>query len=204
MITEVIFDVETQKLFYEIGGNDPANLGISIVSLYVRTVDVNQRELNGTMYSFWEHELPDMWKHFSGAIRIIGFNTIKFDIPALKTYAPTGFERLPHYDIMKAVRDTLGFSLSLDHLATQTLQKHKTDVGTRAVEYWKKHDEESLTKLKTYCEADVMLTRDLYDYGVAQKHLKYLDKWNNPKEIPVDFSYPQSVLSSLHQIELFS
>ncbi|OGG35134.1 hypothetical protein A2363_01390 [Candidatus Gottesmanbacteria bacterium RIFOXYB1_FULL_47_11] len=203
MITEVIFDVETQKLFSEIEDFDPANLGISIVSLYVRTVNDAQEEIAGRMYSFWEHELADMWKHFSGAQRIIGFNTVKFDIPALKNYSPTGFEQLPHFDIMKLVRENLGFSLSLNHLAGQTLGEHKADVGTNAVEYWKKRDQESLAKLKFYCEADVTLTRNLYDYGVKQKHLKYLDKWNNPKEIPVDFSYPQSVIDASRQIGLF-
>jgi len=144
-----------------------------------------------------------MWKYFSGAQRIIGFNSIKFDVPALKNYSPTGFEKLPHFDIMKAVRDQLGFSLSLNHLATNTIGEHKTDVGTNAVEYWKKHDRESLDKLKFYCEADVLLTRDLYDYGVKNKKLKYIDKWNNPRDIPVDFSYPAAVIDASRRIGLF-
>lgn len=203
MITEVIFDCETQKLFNEIVGVDPGDLGISVVSVYVRSVDDFQRERNGTMYSFWEDELADMWKYFSGAQRIIGFNSVKFDVPALKNYSPTGFEKLPHFDIMKIVRDALGFSLSLNHLASQTLGKYKSDVGTNAVEYWKKHDEESLTKLKSYCEADVLLTRDLYDFGVQHKKLNYVDKWNTTREIPVDFSYPQAVIDASRQIGLF-
>lgn len=203
MITEVIFDCETQKLFNEIVGSDPGGLGISVVSVYVRSVDEAQKELHGAMYSFWEHELDNMWKYFSGAQRIIGFNSMKFDIPALKNYSPTGFEKLPHFDIMKIMRDTLGFSLGLDHLAAQTLGSHKTDIGTNAVEYWKKHDEESLTKLKSYCEADVLLTKNLYDFGVQEKKLKYLDKWNTMREIHVDFSYPQAVLDASRQIGLF-
>lgn len=203
MITEVIFDCETQKLFSEITSGDPADLGISIVSVYVRTVNEFQQEISGKMYSFWESKLADMWKYFSGAQRIIGFNSIKFDVPALKKYSPTGFEKLPHFDIMKLVRDQLGFSLSLNHLAGQTLGKHKVDVGTNAVGYWKKHDGESLAKLKFYCEADVTLTKNLYDYGVMNKKLKYLDKWNNPRDIPVDFSYPAAVLDASRQIGLF-
>jgi DEAD/DEAH box helicase domain-containing protein len=203
MITEVFFDCETQKLFNEIDGFDPANLGISVVSVYVRSIDDFQREIHGTMYSYWEHELDNMWKHFSGAQRIIGFNSVKFDVPALKKYSPTGFEKLPHFDIMKVVRDTLGFSLSLNHLASQSLGKYKSDVGTNAVEYWKKHDEESLAKLKSYCEADVLLTKNLYDFGVTNKKLKYLDKWNNARDLPVDFSYPQAVIDASRQIELF-
>jgi DEAD/DEAH box helicase domain-containing protein len=144
-----------------------------------------------------------MWKYFSGAQRIIGFNSVKFDVPALKKYSPTGFEKLPHFDIMKIVRDTLGFSLSLNHLASQTLGKYKSDVGTNAVMYWKKHDAESLAKLKSYCEADVLLTKNLYDFGVTNKKLNYVDKWNTSREIPVDFSYPQAVIDASRQIGLF-
>lgn len=203
MITEVFFDVETQKLFNEISSTDPSDLGISLVSVYIRNVDEFQNEIHGTMHSFWENKLEDLWKHFSGATRIIGFNSIKFDIPALKKYSPTGFDRLPHFDIMKIVRDTLGFSLSLDHLATQTIGAHKSDIGTNAVLYWKKHTPEMLAKLQQYCESDVRLTRDLYDYGVKHKKLKYKDKWNTNREIPVDFSYPQAILDSSKQIGLF-
>ena len=84
MITEVIFDCETKKLFNEIGSNDPADLGVSIVSLYVRTVDDDQREISGNMYSFWEPDFPSMWPYFLQAKRIIGFNSIKFDVAALR------------------------------------------------------------------------------------------------------------------------
>lgn len=203
MITEVIFDCETQRLFNEIATTDAGDLGISLVSVYIREVNESQKEVGGKMRSFWENELPEMWEYFRSAKRIIGFNSLKFDVPALKNYAPTDFPKFPHFDIMKMVRDSLGFSLGLDHLATHTLGNHKTDVGTNAVQYWKKHDEESMAKLKNYCEADVALTRDLYDYGVANKKLKYLDKWNNPREINVDFSYPPEVLAASAQIGLF-
>ncbi len=203
MIDEIIFDVETQKLFNEIMTNDPGDLGISIVSVYARQVDDEQNEIKGTMYSFWEDELPKMWDLFTNAKRIIGFNTVRFDVPALKKYAPPTFARLPHFDIMQTVRDALGHNLSLNALATETLEQKKVDVGTNAVVYWKSHDPESLAKLKYYCEADVLLTRDLYDYGVKHKHLKYMDKWNAKKQFPVDFSYPKSVVDASRQIGLF-
>jgi len=203
MITEVIFDCETKKLFNEIGTTDPADLGVSIVSVYVRTVDEAQREITGKMYSFWEPELPDMWPHFRSAKRVIGFNTIRFDVPALAHYAPTYFAKMPHLDVMQHVRDALGFSLSLNHLATQNLDTQKTDVGTNAVLYWKSQDPVQLAKLKEYCEADVLLTRDLYDFGVREKKLKYMDKWNTLKEFPVDFSYPKEIIDASRQIGLF-
>jgi len=203
MINEIIFDCETKKLFSDISSTDPGDLGVSLVSLYVRTVDENQREIQGKLMSFWDTQLPDMWEHFRKAKRIIGFNSIKFDVPVLSRYAPKEFKTLPHFDIMKAVRDTLGFSLSLDHLARQTLGKGKTDTGTNAVVYWNSQNPILLAKLKSYCEADVLLTKELYDFGVREKKLKYMDKWNTLRDIPVDFSYPKEVIEASRQIGLF-
>lgn len=203
MITEVIFDIETKRLFSEVEANAPENLGVSIVGCYIREVDENQHEIHGELKSFWEHELPDMWPIFAQAKRIIGFNTLKFDVPVLAPYAPEHFSKLPHFDIMQVVRSALGHSLSLATLAKYTVGRDKTDVGTNAVIYWKEHTEESLQKLKMYCEADVMLTRDLYDYGVVNRQLKYIDNWNTVQSFAVDFSYPKEVLDSSRQIGLF-
>lgn len=203
MISEVIFDCETQKLFNEISSNDPADLGISIVSVYVRQVDDAQRELSGQIMSFWEHDLAQMWPYFLAAKRIIGFNSNKFDVPALKRHAPPNFAKLPHFDIMDHVKSALDHYLSLNTLATSTLGTHKTDIGTNAVIYWKSQDPAQLAKLKEYCEADVLITRDLYDYGVREKKLKYIDKFNTPREFAVDFSYPKAVVDASRQIGLF-
>ncbi len=205
MITEVIFDIESQKLFSEVENNDPAKLGVSIVSVYIREVNENQEEIRGEMRSFWEHELADLWPVLTGAKRVIGFNTLKFDVPVLAPYAPAteNLAKLPHLDIMQSVRAALGHSLSLAHLGENTLGRGKTDVGTNAVIYWKNHDEESLSKLKYYCEADVALTRDLYDYGVKNKILKYTDRTNTPQQFTVDFSYPKEIVDASRQIGLF-
>lgn len=203
MLTEVIFDCESQKLFSEIATNDPADLGVSIVSLYIRKVDDFQKEISGELMSFWESEITGMWAHFRNVHRIIGFNSLKFDVPLLSRVAPKEFPKYPHFDIMKSVRDALGFAISLDDLANQNLGKQKTDVGTNAVLYWKSKNPQDLAKLKMYCEADVLLTRDLYDFGVRNKKLRYIDKWNTPKEFPVDFSYPKEIVDASRQIGLF-
>lgn len=203
MIDEAIFDIETKKLFSEVAGGDPVLLGVSLVSVYLRKVNEAQEEISGVMKSFWEHELSGLWPVLANAKRIIGFNSFKFDIPVLKPYAPPAFARLPHLDIMHAVREALGHNLSLRVLVEESLGRAKIDVGTNAVIYWKSKDPEQLKKLKEYCEADVLLTRDLYDYGVQNKHLKYVDKWNNHKSFAVDFSYPKEVLDASRQMGMF-
>ncbi len=203
MIDEAIFDIETQKLFSEVEEGDPALLGVSLVSVYLRKVDESQREIEGMMKSFWENELSEFWPTLTHVKRIIGFNSLKFDVPVLRPLAPPTFTRLPHFDIMNTVREALGHNLSLAVLAQETLGVGKTDNGLNAVVYWKSQNPEQLRKLREYCEADVLLTRDLYDYGVRNKHLKYVDKWNNPKTFPVDFSYPKEVLDASRQMGMF-
>lgn len=203
MITEIIFDIETKRLFSEVERNDPSQLGVSIVSAYIRQVDEEQHELSGRMQSYWEADLPDLFAEMKQAKRIIGFNSIKFDVPVLVPLAPENFSKLPHFDIMQHVRAKLGHNLSLSTLAKYTIGQDKIDVGTNAVVYWNKHDEESLAKLKKYCEMDVWITKELYDYGVANRELKYIDNWNNISSFSVDFSYPKEVIDSTRQIGLF-
>jgi DEAD/DEAH box helicase domain-containing protein len=143
------------------------------------------------MYSFWEKELSKMWEYFQGAQRIIGFNSLGFDVPVLKPYAPNYFSKLPHFDIMQKFKEIANHRISLNSLAKTTLGKSKIDSGLNAVTYWQKGDPKSLAKLKKYCEADVLLTKDLYHHALINQELSYLDKWNTVRKITVDFSYPK-------------
>jgi DEAD/DEAH box helicase domain-containing protein len=192
MITEIIFDVETKKLFSDIITDDPGQLGVSIVSVYKRTVNALGEEESGQMQSFWEKDFNQMWPWFTNANRIIGFNTLKFDVPALRPYTTIDLEKLPHFDIMEFVRQKVGRRISLNALAGETLGNVKTDQGTNAVLYWAKGDPVSLGKLRTYCEADVILTRNLYDFGKKYGFVKYKDKWNDSVRVEIDFSYPKT------------
>jgi hypothetical protein len=69
------------------------------VSVYKRELDSKQKEIQGEMRSFWEHEFTNMWKIFKDADRIIGFNSLKFDVPALQPYALFYLDKLNHFDI---------------------------------------------------------------------------------------------------------
>jgi DEAD/DEAH box helicase domain-containing protein len=201
-ISEIIWDVETKKFFDDTGTSDPADLGVSIVSLYHRQLDENFNETKGEMLSFWEQDFDHMWKLFLEADRIIGFNSRGFDVPAMKPYAPPQFAKLPHFDILEKLYGIVGRRMSLNALAKDTLDTTKIDSGVNAIIYWEKGDPKSLTLLKKYCEADVAITRDLYDFALKNKFLKYTDHWNNPRLVEVDFSYPKDV-SAEKQLGLF-
>jgi uncharacterized protein YprB with RNaseH-like and TPR domain len=203
MFTEVIFDLETQKFFDEIEGSDPADLGVSILSMYVRTLDDNFKEVKGEMISFFEEDLSKSWEYFKKADRIVGFNSKHFDVPALKNYLPAELTKIPHLDILEVVRAVNGKRVSLGAIANGTLGDHKADDPRNAIKYWTKHDEESLKKLKFYCEEDVRLTTEVLDYGLKNKKLTFKDYWNDIKTIDVDFSYPVIEKPAEEQTSLF-
>lgn len=181
---EVIFDTETKRWFDAIEEFDPSKLGISLLSVYIRDGK------KGEMKSFWEKDLDKSWEIFQKADRIIGFNSLGFDVPALSSYAPAHFPKLPHFDMLAHIREAQGKRVSLEALARATLGTGKLDSGENAIKYWQKGDKESLAKLKKYCEADVTITRDLYDFGLRNGYLKFIDFWNETREVKVDFSYP--------------
>jgi DEAD/DEAH box helicase domain-containing protein len=194
-IFEVIFDTETKKFFDEVEGFDPAKLGVSVTSVYSRFLDENLNEVEGKMQSFWEKDFDQMFKLFEKADRIIGFNSINFDVPALSPYLPDYWSKLPHFDILTEIKRIEGKRMPLDSLARATLGVKKSDTGENAIKYWRQATAESLLKLRKYCEADVKITRDIYDYALKNNNLKYIDFWNEIHEIKVDFSYLQEHLS---------
>ena len=190
-MNEVIFDCETKTFFDAIEEFDPSKLGVSMISLYVREVDENLNEIKGKMMSFWENDLEKTLEIFQKADRIIGFNSIGFDVPAMSPYLGEVFATLPHFDILAHFKASNGKRASLDSIAKATLGKSKIDSGENAILYYKKGDPESLAKLKKYCEMDVAITRDIYDFGVKNGHLKFIDFWNETHDVKVDFSYPK-------------
>ena len=174
------------------------------MSLYTRELDDNFKETHGKMQSFWEQDFDKMWPIFESAHRIIGFNSLKFDVPALKPYAPSLFAKLPHFDIMDQVKRITGHRVSLDAIAKETLGRYKIDSGANSIKYWHKGDPKSLSLLKKYCEEDVAITRDIYDFVIKNEHLMFKDHWNTVREVGLDFSYPVgSGLPAGRQVSLF-
>jgi len=122
-------------------------------------------------------------------------------VPALKPYESFPFAKLPHLDIMAKVKEVFGRRIALDAIAKETLDTQKTDTGLNAVFYWQKGDKESLEKLRKYCEADVLITRDVYDFVLKNGHVLFKDKWNTLRKVELDFSYPVDVVET--QVGLF-
>lgn len=174
----LVFDVETKKAFDEVGGYHPEKLGVSIIGTYWR--DESGEEYVG----YREGNFSPFWRKLETADLVVGFNIISFDYETLKPYYTGSFKQFPSLDIMVEMEKHLGHRVSLDAVAKETLGEQKNGHGLDAIRYYHDGDWESLEK---YCLQDVKVTKDIYEYGVANKVLRFKNKWNNIIEVPVNF-----------------
>ncbi len=79
----------------------------------------------------------------------------------------------PTVDMLDHIYKRLGFRVSLDNLAGATLGTAKSADGLQAVRWYK---EGRIQEILDYCQQDVEVTRQLYEYGKQHKHLKYRDR----------------------------
>lgn len=190
----VVFDVETKKSFDEVGGYHPEKLGVSVSGVWY-----GEEDSTGTLRGFREEEFSEMFKIFESAERIVGFNSIDFDMAALKPYYLGDLLKFPNFDILQEVERQVGYRVKLDALAVETLGVQKGGSGLDALSYFHDGEWEKLTK---YCLEDVIITRDLYLYGVRNKELRFKNKWNELVNVRVDFSYVPKKESGV-QVTLF-
>ncbi len=177
----VVFDVETKKAFDEVGGFYPEKLGVSVSGVWY-----GEEGSKGELRGFREEEFPEMFKIFESAERIVGFNSIDFDMATLKPYYIGDLLKLPNFDILQEVEKKVGYRVKLDALAKETLGVQKGGSGLDAITYYHEGNWEKLTK---YCLEDVVITKDLYLYGLEHGELKFKNKWNELVTVSVDFGY---------------
>ncbi len=190
----VVFDVETKKAFDEVGGYYPEKLGVSVSGVWY-----GEQGSKGILRGFREEEFGEMFKIFESADRLVGFNSIDFDMAALKPYYLGDLLKLPNFDMIKKVEEKVGYRVKLDALAKETLGIQKGGNGLDAITYFHEGNWEKLTK---YCLEDVVITRDLYMYGLKHGELKFKNKWNELVTVGVDFGYSEKKDTGV-QVTLF-
>jgi len=162
MSAEVIFDIETQNTFAQVD-NNIKKIRLSVVSIYDYKTDSYQ--------SFTEDELKQLWPILEKAERLIGYNSEHFDLPILNNYYPGDLLSFPNLDLIKVVYYSLGKRPKLNDLAEATLDNIiKTADGLQAIKWWQQGEVE---KIKEYCEQDVRITKQLYEFGRQHKQLFY-------------------------------
>jgi DEAD/DEAH box helicase domain-containing protein len=157
-------------------------------------IDVNEQELivvaihdseTGEYSSFFKEELPRLWPIIERADQLIGFNSDTFDIPLLNRYYPGDLTHIRSLDLLSEVQKVLGRRIRLQSLAEATLGRGKSGDGLKAGEWWKEGKKD---KVAAYCIEDVRLTRELYDYALANGILKYKDL-REKRDIKIDTSH---------------
>jgi DEAD/DEAH box helicase domain-containing protein len=131
---------------------------------------------------FTEGQIPQLIEQLKGADIVSGYNIVNFDYAVLQPYTPTLLRDLPTLDLLVEVAKGSGFRLKLDSLAQATLNTPKSADGLQAVRWWR---EGNLADLLAYCQKDVEITKDLWDFGHKHGYLLYEDKRAGLVKTPV-------------------
>lgn len=161
---KIVLDIETQDTFQDVGSNDPTKLHISLLVIY----DYKDQQF----MTFMEKDLSDLWPILEKTDLIIGYNSDHFDIPLLNKYYPGDLTSVGSLDLMTEIKKVIGRSIKLDNIAEATIGIGKSGNGLQAIEWWKNGD---IAKIEKYCRDDVKVTRDIYEYAMKNKSLKYKD-----------------------------
>ena len=190
---KITFDIETRNIFSDVNSNDPTALDISVVCIH--------DSLNDSYSSYLQEDLPKLWPILEQADMLITFNGDHFDIPLLNKYYSGDLSKIKSLDLLVEVKNSLGRRIKLDTIAEATLGTNKSGHGLQAVEWWKTGE---IDKIIKYCIEDVKITKQLYDYALANSKLKYKDlaggtikdiklntkDWEMKKESSMTFTLP--------------
>ncbi|MBN2003339.1 MAG: ribonuclease H-like domain-containing protein [Anaerolineae bacterium] len=172
----VFFDVETQNTFDEVGGHYPERLRISVVVSYNTT--------DQAFHRYTEADVPALVKELQAADLVVGFNLYGFDYPVVMRYGGADLRQLPTVDMLDVLYKILGFRVSLDSVASATLKVGKSADGLQAVRWWREGKIEEIFK---YCEQDVAVTRDVYEFGKKNRYVQYYDRRYQLQRVPVNW-----------------
>lgn len=173
----LVLDIETQRSAEEVGGWDNCDrMGLAVA--------VTQDLETGEMRVYTEADVEDLLADLTAAACIIGFNLRRFDFGVLRGYRHLDYRALPALDILEEVQASLGFRLSLNHLAQETLGAPKLADGLQSLRWWKAGE---VDRIIEYCKSDVDLTRRLFEFGRMHGYLLYRDYQGRAARMPVRF-----------------
>lgn len=168
------FDLETQYIAQEVGGwNNKHLLKFAVGVLY--------SSADNKYHHYTEDKIDKLINDLSKADLVVGFNIKSFDWAVLQPYTNVNLLALPTFDILEKIKETIGFRISLDSLAKSTLGKAKSADGLQAVKWFR---EGNVEKVMKYCEDDVRITKEIYDFGKNYGYLLFNDKTGNLIRIP--------------------
>ncbi len=173
----VVFDLETQNTFQDVGSSNPADLDISVGCVYDSLTDAY------TVVAV--DELHKLWPIIEQAEALVGYNSNHFDIPLLNKYYPGDLTQIKSIDLLEDIRNSLGRRLRLDDVAQATIGAKKSGHGLQAIKWWREGD---IVSIKKYCKQDVKITKELFEFARDNGHVLFKDG-SRKREIPLDTSH---------------
>ena len=170
----LVFDLETQRSAEEVGGWwNTAKMGIALAVVY----DVAR----STYRTYFEADVDRLLLDLALADRVVGFNIDRFDLAVLSGYTDRDLRRIRTLDLLGEIHRTVGFRVSLNHLAEVNLGEAKAGDGLQSLKWWK---EGRIDLIEHYCRKDVDVTKRLWELGLAQKFILHRDKAGRTLQIP--------------------
>ncbi|HEX2174070.1 MAG TPA: SWIM zinc finger family protein [Dehalococcoidia bacterium] len=169
----VCFDVETLRLFAEVGGRAGIDrLGLAVAVTYDSTTDRYE--------AFLEPQAGDLIAKLCAARLVVGYNIVRFDYPVLQPYSPRRLDRLPTLDLLAEISRGLPQRPSLDTVGALTLGYGKSGHGLEAVEWFRQGQ---IDRVIAYCLDDVRLVRNLLGFALENGYVRCLDG-GRPTRVP--------------------
>lgn len=187
----IVFDLETQKDFNEVGGRNNLHLlKISVLGFFSFK--------DNEYFVCEEGQLSKFIDRLKRCPTLIGFNIKHFDLPVLKPYVDFDLDKISRIDLMDDVIGHLGFRLSLDSIAYGTLNKNKSAEGIKAIKWFKSGQ---MDKIKRYCLDDVKITKEIYDFALQNGYIKAFSRNNlDIIKIPISFGNNKALLNGDERI----
>lgn len=171
----VVFDLETQRSFEEVGGRSQMHqLGVSVAVAY--------RYDRDEFLVFAEDAVGGLVELLRGADLVVGYNIKGFDYEVLRGYTDFDLHSLPTFDLMVDLEERLGFAPRLQSVASATLGVGKSADGLQALEWWRRGEVDLIVE---YCRQDVQVTRDLYNYGKRNRCVLVAGFGGKPRRVEV-------------------
>ncbi len=173
----VVFDLETQKSFNDVGGRSQMHkLLVSVGVAYSYETD--------EFLVVAEDRIQELIDLLLGASLVVGYNIRGFDYEVLRGYTDEDLHKLPTFDLMYDLEERLGFRPKLESVAVPTLGGGKSADGLQALEWFKQGE---IEKIKEYCQEDVRVTRDLYDFGKRNRGVLVSRFGGKARKVEVDW-----------------
>ncbi len=171
----LVFDLETQQTFDEVGGR-------TYIRRMQMSVGVTYDPDQNLYRVYTEKQVADLIAALQAADQVVGYNLYGFDYEVLQGYTRERLVFPPTVDMLVHLERMLGWRPKLDDVVAATLGERKSGDGLDAVRWFRQGRLDLVTE---YCKRDVEVTWKLYDFGRRNRYVQVFDRRYSLRKVPV-------------------